>query len=212
MSGLFRVTGLVDAESRAALQRALAGREVWLASASPRRRAILRSCGIRHHAIGHTLDEPAPAGPDWRRWVRTWSLRKTRSASSGLNHGLIIAADTIVVCGTRGLGKPANPAQAESMLRRLSGRVHQVITGVAVISVEDAKWSTGSAVTHVRFRSLSDREIRRYVRTGEPMDKAGAYAVQGEAGRFVSQIDGAVDNVVGLPVECLANVVAKVTL
>jgi septum formation protein len=124
--------------------------------------------------------------------------------------GLVIGSDTIVVSRGRGLGKPADADAATAMLRRLSGCRHDVFTGVAAIDTVRRRSATGSACSRVVFRRLSEDEIRDYVRTGEPMDKAGAYAIQGRAGRFVAGVAGPVDNVIGLPVACLAAVIRRV--
>ncbi len=186
-----------EAES---LRRLFKGRTVWLASDSPRRREILKQCGIRQRVIGHGVDEPLPHGPNWRAWVRKWSLRKALSAAQRVPSGIVLAADTIVVRGKAGLGKPNDAHAAAAMLRLLSGRVHQVYTGVALIDAHTSRWASGSAISHVHFRRLGDAEIARYVRSGEPKGKAGAYAIQGEGGHLVDQIEGRLDNIIGLPV------------
>jgi len=189
-----------EAES---LRRLYRGRTVWLASDSPRRREILSQCGIRHRIVSHSLDEPPPHGPDWRAWVRRWSMRKATNAAKRVHSGIILAADTIVVRGQTGLGKPHDAAAATAMLRMLSGRVHQVYTGVAMIDTHTSRRASGSAISHVHFRRLGDAEITRYVRSGEPLDKAGAYAIQGEGGRLVDRIEGPLDNIIGLPSGCV---------
>lgn len=194
----------------AELHSLLGGRSVILASASPRRREILTQCELRFTTLDHRLDEPPPHGPDWRAWVRTWAMRKAVDSTRELKSGILISADTIVVLGAKGLGKPGNPAHAQAMLRSLSGRTHQVYTGVAVINVTSAQKSAGSAVSHVHFRRLSSREIAAYVRSCEPLDKAGAYAIQGGGGQFVDRIAGPLDNIIGLPVRCLTTVLKRV--
>ncbi len=191
--------------------RALLGQHlVWLASASPRRREILTQCGIRYRALDHALDEPPPRGPDWRGWVRQSAMRKALDAATETESGVLISADTIVVLGSRGLGKPGSSEQARAMLRSLSGRTHQVYTGVALINFTSGQQAAGSAVSHVHFRRLTAREIDAYVRTREPLDKAGAYAIQGRGGQFVDRIDGPLDNIIGLPVRCLAAVLSRI--
>jgi len=109
------------------------------------------------------------------------------------------------------MGKPADANGARNMLRQLSGRTHEVITGVAVVATNRKRPVTGSALSHVRFRTMTKTEIEEYLRTGEPWDKAGAYALQGYAGRFIVSVKGPVDNVVGLPVHRLAQLVERVT-
>lgn len=200
----------VTEADRAQLHSLLGGRSVILASASPRRREILTQCGMHFKTLDHTLDEPPPHGPDWRGWVRTWAMRKAADSAQELKSGILISADTIVVLGAKGLGKPTDQAHAQAMLRSLSGRTHQVYTGVAVINVTSAQKSAGSAVSHVHFRRLTEREIATYVRSREPFDKAGAYAIQGGGGQFVDRISGPLDNIVGLPVGCLTTVLKRV--
>lgn len=202
----------VDPAAAQALRRILRNRAVCLASGSPRRREILTACGVAYRVASHGLDEPIPAGPDWRRWVRTWALRKARAVglSAGMARELVIGFDTIVVSRGRGLGKPVDTDRARAMLRRLSGCAHLVFTGVAAVNMARQRTATGSACTVVTFRRLGEDEIGGYVRTGEPMDKAGAYGIQGHAGRFVTGVRGPVDNVIGLPVACLASVIKRV--
>lgn len=200
---------MTDADC-ARLRALLGGRSVILASASPRRREILKQCGIRFRTVDHTLTEPPPHGPDWRGWVREWATRKGVDCASRLQQGIVISADTIVVRRGSGLGKPKDPKHAQAMLRSLSGRTHQVYTGVAVINVTTARKAAASAVSHVHFRRLSSREIASYVRSGEPLDKAGAYAIQGGGGQFVDQIAGPLDNIIGLQVSCLATALKRI--
>lgn len=158
-----------------------------------------------------TVEEPNPSINDSRAWVRRWALRKALSVGRTLHGGLIVAADTIVVLKGRAMGKPASTDDARTMLRQLSGRTHRVITGMAVVETGRNRQVTGSAVSHVRFRTLTRAEIAAYLGTGEPWDKAGAYALQGYGGRFVAEVKGPVDNVVGLPVRRLAQLVERVT-
>lgn len=137
-------------------------------------------------------------------------MRKAVDSARELKSGILISADTIVVLGPKGLGKPGDQVHAQAILRLLSGRTHQVYTGVAVINVTSAQKSAGSAVSHVHFRRLSSREIAAYVRSREPLDKAGAYAIQGGGGQFVDRIAGPLDNIIGLPVGCLAAALRRV--
>jgi septum formation protein len=122
---------------------------------------------------------------------------------------VVIAADTIVVLGDRILGKPADEAQAEEMLRALSGRDHQVMTGVTVLRGD--RCLTATEITDIHFRDLTDREIEAYIRTGEPMDKAGAYGIQGKGGALVSSFDGRFDTIVGLSVSLTKRLIEEVT-
>ena len=170
--------------------------ELILASRSPRRRELLRRLGLSFETDSPEVDEncslPAPEA------VRFLSRRKADAASQMHPGCYIIAADTLVSFRDHVLGKPADEADAVRMLRMLSGRTHQVFTGVTVIS-PSGNALTESDRTDVTFDSLTDCEIRSYVRTGEPMDKAGAYALQGKAGAWITCLNGSDTSVIGLP-------------
>ena len=171
--------------------------QLILASQSPRRRELLGLLKlpftVRVADIDETMD---PALPPQEEVARV-SLAKARAVERD-PEDIVIAADTIVVLGDRVLGKPADEAQAEEMLTALSGRAHQVMTGVTVLRGDRAL--TATEITDIHFRKLSNREIRRYIATGEPMDKAGSYGIQGGAALFAEKIHGDYYNVVGLPV------------
>lgn len=138
-------------------------------------------------------------------------MRKALNVSGRSKGSLIIGADTIVVLKGLAMGKPVDAGDARAMLGRLSGRTHQVITGVAVVDDRSQGRVTGSTVSNVSFRRLSKDDVATYLKTDEPWDKAGAYALQGHAGRFVAKVTGPVDNVVGLPVHRLAQLIRRVT-
>lgn len=172
-----------------------------LASGSPRRREILKRLGYRFTVRPVDLDESRLPGERALDYVRRLAEEKARAdARPG---ELVLGADTIVVLGEELLGKPEDEEAAVSMLERLSGQEHLVLTGIAVYRVDDDHLVVEAETTRVRFLPLEEQAIRSYVRTGEPMDKAGAYAIQGGGGRFVESIDGSFSNVVGLP-EALA--------
>ena len=168
-----------------------------LASASPRRQELLKLFGIpftvRVADIDETMDPASPAFDEVARLSREKALAVPREVED-----VVIAADTIVVLGGRVLGKPRDAAQAEEMLSSLSGRDHQVMTGVTILKGEQAV--THTEVTDLHFRELSAGEIHRYVASGEPMDKAGAYGIQGGAALFCTSMSGDYYNVMGLPV------------
>lgn len=175
---------------------------IYLASASPRRHTLLRQLGVEFTVIMPRVPE-APVGVEPpAAYVHRLAHGKARAASAevverGLSAHPVLAADTCVVLGAELLGKPRDRAHAESMLRRLSGREHQVLTAVVVLhsgTVHDAL-----SVSRVWFRTLSEAEIGRYCESGEPADKAGAYALQGRAAAFVERIDGSYSGIVGLP-------------
>lgn len=173
-----------------------------LASASPRRAEILRNAGIPFEVCAVLFDETRRPGELRGDYVRRLALGKARAAaneSAGSDDCLFVGADTIVVANDEILGKPESDDDARRMLRLLSGTVHEVHTGVAVVRRPGTIEGVVDETTRVTFAPLSDEDIESYVATGEPFDKAGAYAIQGIAGRYITRIDGCYFNVVGLP-------------
>jgi septum formation protein len=169
-----------------------------LASASPRRAELLRAAGFEFDVQPAHVDESIHAGETPEQYVRRVADAKARAVLDDAGNRVVLAADTTVVVDDHILGKPLDGADASRMLRLLSGRRHQVLTAVTV--ARDVRVRTRVAVTDVEFAPLSDDEIAWYIASGEPFDKAGAYAVQGLASRFVVRIEGSHSNVVGLPV------------
>ena len=178
---------------------AIAAADLVLASASPRRCALLAGMGVRFAVVPAHLDEtPIPAEPP-RDYVARLALAKARAVAAIVGNALpVLGADTTVVCAGRLLGKPVSETDAVAMLMALSGRTHQVFTAVAL--VRDAVEADVLVETAVTFRELSVAECRSYWRSGEPADKAGGYALQGMGGIFVTRIEGSYSGVVGLPV------------
>jgi septum formation protein len=170
-----------------------------LASASPRRAELLRAAGIEFEVHPAHVDERVLGDEVPDAYVRRVAEGKARAVHERFARGLVLAADTTVVADRHLLGKPVDVEDARRMLQLLSGRVHDVITAVTVIG-PDQLVDTRAEVTTVEFARLTDEEIDWYVTSGEPMDKAGAYAIQGLASRFVTRIGGSYSNVVGLPV------------
>jgi septum formation protein len=170
--------------------------QVLLASSSPRRLELLRRIGVEPTVVAPDVDEPALRGEVTADDVRRLAQWKA-DAVPVARDVLVVAADTLVVVDGRALGKPETTADAETMLRALSGRTHQVLTGVAVRRGDHH--GVDLAATRVSFRPLSEADIDWYVATGEPRGKAGAYAIQGAGEAFVERIDGSYSNVVGLP-------------
>ncbi len=183
-----------------------------LASASPRRQELLRNAGIPFTVQPADIDESPRAGEGARECAERLAQEKALAVFQGHPQSWVLGADTIVVVDDTILGKPRDADDASRMLRLLSGRIHAVITGVylagpdAVGSVASRQvpvasgTEASSETTLVTFRKLSESEIRDYVATGEPMDKAGAYGIQGIASRWIPRIEGDYSNVVGLPV------------
>lgn len=176
-----------------------------LASASPRRRELLAQLGRPFSVVAPGVEE----APWPRERPASYALRnaaeKARAVAERYPHAMVLAADTIVVLGDRILEKPSDAAHAAAMLRALSGRAHDVITGVCLWQPEGGGFRERAVAvrTAVRFRALGEAEIDAYVASGEPMDKAGAYAIQGGAAGFVEAYDGPYDNVVGLPLDAV---------
>jgi len=172
---------------------------IVLASASPRRAELLSSAGIDFSVVPGDIDEtPLPREEPVAHVLRL-AEGKAREAASRAAGRFFIGADTIVLCDGEILGKPADNDAATIMLRKLSGRKHHVITGFAVIDRESGRAIKRSVSTEVFFRLLGDAEIAAYVASGCPLDKAGAYAIQGGAAAMVTRINGSYTNVVGLP-------------
>lgn len=183
----------------------------FLASASPRRRELLTQIGIDYTVIVSEADEKTDM-TDPARIVEELSVAKAQAVAEkvkaetgaeGIGDYCIIGADTIVACDGEVLGKPADEEDAFRMLRMIAGRTHQVFTGVTLLIHRDGSGETLANFheeTAVTMYDMSDEEIRAYIATGEPMDKAGAYGIQGRAAAFVKKIDGDYSSVVGLPV------------
>jgi septum formation protein len=173
-----------------------------LASASPRRAEILMAAGIPFEVLASEVDESRLPGESPEQMVerlaRTKAEAVVRSFSS-FGPRIILGADTVVIGGEEILGKPGNAATARQMLLKLQGREHQVITGFALLRAQDGKILSGYETTRVWISSMKDDEVDTYVATREPLDKAGAYAIQGIAGRYIPRIEGCYFNVVGLP-------------
>lgn len=176
---------------------------IILASKSPRRRELLSILGIEFTVMTEDIDENISPSANIEDEIKRLSFEKAKAVSDNVsNEDIIIAADTVVVLGSRVFGKPKDAADAERMLTMLSGKTHRVITGVTVL--KGNKTDTRAAVTEVTFRDLTREEILGYIRTGDPFDKAGGYALQGISNIFVSGINGDHFNVYGLPLSMLA--------
>jgi septum formation protein len=173
-----------------------------LASASPRRAEILAAAGIPFETHPTNIDELRRAGESTVQLVERLARTKAETAARAMRSAepaIILGADTVVVLGDEVLGKPLDAANAREMLMKLRGREHQVITGFAAMHVSDGAIRLGHETTRVWLMPMSDADVDDYVATGEPLDKAGAYAIQGVAGKFIPKIEGDYFNVVGLP-------------
>ena len=181
-----------------------------LASASPRRRDLLSAAGFEFDVDPVDVDEARAPGESAREYVLRVATAKAQAGALRHLDRAVLGADTTVVLDGDLLGKPADEADAARMLRLLSGRAHEVLT--AVVAARRTRMAAALETTMVWMRELTDEEIRAYVASGEPSGKAGAYAIQGLASRFVTRIDGSYPNVVGLPVARVAGLLADVAL
>ncbi|MBI4516336.1 MAG: septum formation inhibitor Maf [Deltaproteobacteria bacterium] len=172
-----------------------------LASASPRRRELLGQLEIQFEIVPSTVPEVPAAGERAEAFAQRIARDKALEVAQRRPGQWVLAADTVVVCDGAILGKPADRTEARRMLTMLAARSHRVLTAVALASPADALVEERLVATTVTFRALAAGEIEAYLDTGEPFDKAGAYAIQGQAAAFVTAIDGSWSNVVGLPLE-----------
>ena len=180
-----------------------------LASASPRRRELMSLLGVPFEIVVSNVTEVTDKLLPPEEMVKDLALQKARAVVENLDKGLVLGADTIVVIAAKILGKPANEEEAFTMLKELSGQEHQVYTGIALVDKVSGGQEVAAEMTVVKFKELTDGEIRAYLATGEPFDKAGAYAIQGRAAVFIEGIKGDYYNVVGLPVYRLAQLLKR---
>ncbi len=181
--------------------------EIILASASPRRAALLTQIGLPFRVVPSGLEEDGGAASDrladHEQQACALARAKAEEVAVRVRSGLVIGADTIVVCEGVPYGKPRDAREAEAMLLRLAGRTHHVITAVAVVDAASGRSEGAAAVTAVHMRQIDEGEAAAYVATGEPMDKAGAYGIQGRGALLVDRIEGDYSAVVGLPLPTL---------
>ena len=179
--------------------------QIYLASASPRRRELLRQLGVPFEIISQNVTETRVAGESPEQYVERLALEKAQAGrrSLGENHtAIVLGADTAVVIGDDVLGKPGDKAHAIDMLQRLSGRRHRVLSAVAVVGCDNLgqdRHLVSLNQSYVDFRSITRSECVAYWDTGEPLDKAGAYAIQGKAALFIKRLEGSYSGVMGLP-------------
>ncbi|MEP9412287.1 MAG: septum formation protein Maf [Candidatus Brocadia sp.] len=172
-----------------------------LASDSPRRITLLKMLGYHFDVIPHTIEECLSDNVLPTELVLNLAFKKASDVARKVENAIIISADTIVVQDKNILGKPRDPHDARRILSLLSNSEHTIITGVCVMDIPSKKKLLRTDRTCIKMRQISEEEIKVYVRTGEPMDKAGAYAIQGEGKKFIEKIEGSYSNAVGLPLE-----------
>jgi septum formation protein len=187
-------------------------RPIILASSSPRRRQLLADGGYAFSVHSPTIDEPDGAfhGLSPSQQAEALAYFKARTVSTTLDEGLVLGADTIVAVGEAVLGKPDDADDARRMLGLLSGTRHQVVTGLALLDVGPGRRLIASDITHVRMKTLSPGDIDAYIATLEWQGKAGAYAIQETADRYIESIEGSWSNIVGLPMELLARMLQEI--
>ena len=192
------------------MRNELLGEKLVLASTSPRRAEILRAVGWPFEALAPDVDETRAPDEDAVVYVKRLARAKAEAVAGKRESRLVLGADTVVVIGSEILGQPRDAEDARRMLRLLSGEWHEVLTGVALLRAgKEDRCLVEHESTRVQFSRLSNAEIDWYVRSGEPMGKAGAYAIQGLASKFVERIDGCYFNVVGLPLARLCKELAE---
>jgi septum formation protein len=182
--------------------------KVILASGSPRRRQLLAAAGLEFDAIESGAPEQHVAGESPRDYALRVARDKAAAVSARFPNAIVVGADTIVVCESRILEKPADAADARRMLTMLSGRTHTVVTAFALARAGKVLESS-PVESRVTFRDLADKEIEAYIATDEPFDKAGAYGIQGVGGGFIAHVEGPRDNVMGLPTERVVAVLVR---
>lgn len=182
-------------------------KKIILASASPRRHELLREMGVPYEVLVTDTDETAIGKPVER--VRILAERKARAAAAQLREGIVIGADTLVALDERSLGKPEDEEDAKFMIMSLSGRTHQVYTGVCLYDVAEKKVLVGADCSDVTFRRLSRQDVNDYMASGEWEGKAGSYAIQGKGSALVEKYEGSLSNIIGLPVEMLGEMLEK---
>ncbi|ASS74941.1 septum formation protein Maf [Tumebacillus algifaecis] len=180
-----------------------------LASGSPRRKELLAGLGLSFEVKVSEVDETFELGLDPTEIVQELAYKKAKAVANSLSHGLVLGADTIVVSEGVILGKPVDVEDAKRMLSKLSGRAHMVYTGIALVEAGGGMEIRDVSATKVVMKELSPELISGYVATGDPMDKAGSYGIQGAASAFIPEIQGDYFNVVGLPVSLVADHLAR---
>jgi septum formation protein len=205
----FTIEKAVDKIVAREIRETLDGKPLILASGSPRRKKVLELLGLEFTIYSPEIDEVPQIGMLPQNFAENMAVNKVKTAINKFEQSIIIGADTVVVLGNRILGKPKGAPDALKMLRLLRGKEHLVITAIAVCSNGNSKISYSHDVTSVYFKNFSDREIYDYIDSGEPLDKAGSYGIQGMGSILVDRIEGELDNVIGFPLDCLARLIVK---
>jgi len=192
------------------LKKLLNGKNFVLGSSSPRRAELLRKAGIDFEVVFPENINEEQISADPVSHVLELSRNKAESVAKKVRDSIILGADTIVVLNGEILGKPRDSEEAFKMLKKLSGMQHKVYTAISLVDKERGKTLSGYQLTKVKFNQLKDKEIKDYIETGEPLDKAGAYGIQGMGNFLVEKIEGDLDNVIGLPLRKLEELLKKI--
>jgi septum formation protein len=195
---------------RSDFKKLIDGKRFILASSSPRRVEILKKARIDFEVIFPENIKEEEISDDPVSHVLELSRKKAESVSQKVKDGFILGSDTIVVLNKEILGKPKDQVDAFRILKKLSGKEHKVYTGITLLDIKNGKISSDYQLTKVKFNQLKNKEIEDYIKTGEPMDKAGAYGIQGMGNFLVEKIDGDLDNVIGLPMKKLKELLLKI--
>lgn len=179
--------------------QSVTGQKLVLASGSPRRKELLATLGIPFDVVTSGISEDVETTDGPVAMVQLLARSKANAVAQKLQEGLVIGSDTTIAFQGEILGKPVDEDAAKEMLRRLRGKRHQVISGIAIIDVATQRVAVSAVTTDIKMRDYSDQEVDAYVGTGEPMDKAGSYAIQGKGGALIQEIQGCYNNVVGMP-------------
>lgn len=178
-------------------------RSIILASKSPRRKQLLEKAGLKFKVVESNYEEKIDSKLNPHQLVKKLSLEKAKAVAQKYRNAIIIGADTIIVCEGKIMGKPKDEKDARKILNFISDKTHLIVTGFTIIDGESQKIITKSEETKIKMRKISKSEIDSYIKTKEPFDKAGAYAIQGKAREFIEKIDGDLENAIGLPVDSL---------
>jgi septum formation protein len=178
-------------------------KRIILASTSPRRHKLAQEIGLEFEIVPSGYEEDMTLSLEPKDLVMTLAYGKAKDVAKKFSDGIVLGVDTIVVFNNKKLGKPKNKEDAFKMLSLLSGKEHEVYSGIALIDCKTGKEIKDYELSKVKFRKISDDEIEKYIQTGEPMDKAGAYAIQGLGGIFIEKVNGCYSNIVGFPVHCI---------
>jgi len=192
------------------LTKLLNGKKFVLGSSSPRRAELLRKAGISFEVVVPENIDEEQISDDPVSHVLKLSRKKAENVAKKVRDSIILGADTIVVLDGEILGKPKDSDEAFRMLKKLSGLEHKVYTGISLVDKDKGRVLSGYQLTKVKFNQLKDKEIKDYIETGEPLDKAGAYGIQGMGNFLVEKIEGDLDNVIGLPLRKLEELLIKI--